>query len=331
MRELFFGNKAYEFPTRWEELSREQFLALMESLIEFIDGKTNAAGCRAMWFCRIAGIDIRKRDNDNALFWENIYRASDIFRFFFEIQYIDPETRKPKDLHHLPKEIRDKLRRFTPDELPDYPEFRWAAKLKHRHVIDAVFSKNLLSELNINGKFYPGYRFGMDGNILTTSLTAGQFIDALTVYNEYVTHQGTEHLNLLIAVLYFRNQPEVVKKVVNTMPERVKMGILLNFQAIMAFLMNKTRYAIIWNRDGKDATHGVSAKIDVGFADSIYSLAKNGFGTVAAIEKMNLVTYLDLLLKNIVDSVKILHENEINVAEIAERTNLSIAQVQRII
>lgn len=327
MREIYFGKNTYTFPDKWEELSREQFLQLVECLLDFREGKTNAAGCRATWFCKIAEIDTKRRDNKNDLFWENIYRASDLFDFFFEIEYLDPETGEPKSLKTMPREIRKKLRKKTPQELPDIPEFRWASKLKHRYVIDAVFAKNLLPEIIIDGALHPGYRFGLSGNLITTNLTAERFIDANIAYNEYVNDPKPEHLDMLVHVLYFNTEKAIDTKLLNKISARVKFAIVLNFQAIMAFLMQKTRYAIIWNRKGT-STDG---KLTVGMADTVYQLSKDGYGPVGDIGNYNLIRYLDLLLKNIIDSVTMLNENEINIGDIAERTGLTIAQIKNII
>ncbi|MCK5560928.1 MAG: hypothetical protein KAJ51_10060, partial [Thermoplasmata archaeon] len=205
---------------------------------------------------------------------------------------------------------------------------RWAAKLNHQYVIDAVFARNLLPEITINGRWIHGYRFELSGNLLTTNLTARRFIDANMAYNEYVNDPQPEHLDMLVKTLYFYDQPPLLQKSIANISPRVKFAIVLNFQAIMAFLMQKTRYAIIWNRESKP---GSENKLAVGMADTIYRLAKDGFGTVETLDNQNLITYLDLLLKNIIDSVNALHDNEINLGEIAERTGLSIAQIKTII
>ena len=324
MRELNFGKNTYTFPDTWEELNREQYLMLIDAIIDYQAGLTNALGCRATWFCNIAGIDTKRRDNKNDQFWENIYRASDLFRFFFELEYTDAKG-NVKSLDKLPRDIRDKLRKYPPSELPDEPEYQWAAKLNHRYVIDGVFPKNLLPEINIKGHFYPGYHFHRTGSLVETSLTAGQFISAVTAYNAYVADNTDEHLNKLIQVLYFYEKPAVVAKAVNYASDRVKFGILLNFQAILAFLMNKTRYSIIWNRKENDDTKN---KLSIGIADTVYSLEKDGYENI---EEANLFKYLDLLLKNIIDSVRMLNENEVDIGEISEKTGLTINQIKKII
>ncbi len=325
MRELHFGKNTYTFPDTWEELDREQYLMLIEAIIDFQAGKTNALGCRATWFCNIAGIDTKLRDNKNDQFWENIYRASDLFRFFFEIEYLDADG-KVKPLDKLPREIRERLRKQPPAELPDEPEYQWAAKLKYRYIVDAIFPKNLLPELLINGHYYHGYRFHRSGSFLETNLTAGQFISAVGAYNVYVESQKDEDLDQLIRILYFYEKPVVIAKAINYAPARIKLGVLLNFQAILAYIMNKTRYSIIWNR--KEGESEAKNKLSVGIADTVYTLEKEGFENI---ENANLFKYLDLLLKNIIDSVRMLNDNEVDLGEISEKTGLTIQQIKKII
>lgn len=327
MRTLFLGDNTYEFPDRWEELDKNQYLELVDSLIDYSSGKANALGCRATWFCNMAGIDIKRRDNLNDLFWENIYRAASLFTFFFEVEYFDAATGDKKTISHLPREIRENLRKNSPDTLPNLPEYRWASKLEYRFVIDAVFPKNLLPDVIVFGKSYPGYRFNISSSVFSTSLTARDFIDATMVYNQYVETRDPENLRQLIGLLYFKNV-QSSEKLVREVSERDSFAILLNFQAILAFLMNNTRYSIIWSRKSSTASE---KKLSVGVADSIYMLSKQGYGSVGELSRQNLVVYLDLLLKNVIDSVHMMHNNNATIEEIATETGLSITQVKKII
>lgn len=327
MRTLYFGDNTYEFPDRWEELSKLQYLQLVDALMDYSTGKANAMGCRATWFCNMAGIDIKRRDNQNDTFWENIYRAANLFNFFFEIEYFDKATGERKSISHFPREIREKLRKNIPDSLPDLPEHRWVSKLAYRYVIDAVFAKNLLPDITIAGKSYPGYRFGLSCSVLTTSLTTRDFTDATMVYNRYVESKDPENLRQLIGILYFKNVQNAEKLIIQV-PDRVSFAILLNFQAILAFVMNKTRYSIIWTRK---AAVSQENKLSVGVADSIYMLSKQGYGSVNELSRENLVVYLDLLLKNVIDTVLFMHNNKSTIEEIATETGLAIHQVKKII
>lgn len=330
MRTLYFGSSTYEFPDKWDELNKEQYLELVDALISYTSGKVNAIGCRVTWFCNMAGIDIKRRDNENDLFWENIYRAADLFTFFFELEYFDKTTGERKSLQHFPREIREKLRKHTPDTLPDIPEYRWASKMAYRYVIDAIFAKNLLPEILIGGRSFPGYRFDLSGNLLTTSLTARDFIDATTAYNEYVANPDPGHLKMLIKSLYFskvKNPEQYLAQV----SDRISFAVLLNFQAILAFLMNKTRYSLIWSRTPKKQDPDADGKLSIGLADSMYMLSKEGYGSVNELSRENLITYLDLLLKNIIDAAKFLHDNNSSLEEIATETGLTINQVKKIV
>lgn len=327
MRTLYFGDHTYEFPDRWEELNKLQYLQLIDALMDYSSGKANAMGCRATWFCNMAGIEIKRRDNQNDIFWENIYRAANLFNFFFEIEYFDKTTGEKKSINHFPREIRENLRKNSPETLTDLPEYRWASKLTSHYVIDAVFAKNLLPDITIGGKSYPGYRFSLSCSVLSTSLTARDFIDATMVYNEYVENKDPENLRQLIGILYFKNvqNSEIL---IFQVPDRVSFAILLNFQAILAFVMNKTRYSMIWTRKAAVSNEN---KLSVGVADSIYMLSKQGYGSVNELSRENLVVYLDLLLKNVIDTVLFMHNNKSTIEEIATETGLSINQIKKIV
>ena len=104
----------------------------------------------------------------------------------------------------------------------------------------------------------------------------------------------------------------------------IKQAILMNYMAIHIFLSQKTKYAILFSGTGTDK----KGKITLGFHDSIYSLIKAGYGDV---EKMNLVKFLDLMLKELKDSVKVLHDNEMSLQDIAAKSKLTVQQVKSLI
>lgn len=321
MLKITLGKNKYSFPEKWHELKPDQYLALCRRLFEYANGKLAVDELKAKFFCDIIGIEFKKRDNENDLLWENIYRLSREFTFFLKIDY--KADLKPVDL-----ELRRKLRKFSPDEIyTDDPVIKWVRRQKYKYSIDAVFAKNLLPSIMVGEQKVYGYRFELNGSLLKTTMTAQQFINASMALDAYDKSHKDKDLNLLMAILYNKDNPDYFNKV----DPVIRFAVLLNYQAIMAFITRKTKYSIIWHRGKKQEPKKEKNTYAVGAADSIYSLAKLGYGSIDDLSNYNLVRYLDLLLKNIVDSAHMLKDNDFDLAKISEHTGLSIELINQII
>lgn len=316
------GNNSYSFPEKWHELKPNQYHMLCEQLFDYTNGNLSIDELRAKFFCAVIGMEFKPSDDKNDLLWENIYRLSNEFRFFLKINY-------KGNLSPVPIELREQLKKRTPDEINSAePIIRWVKKLKYTYAIDAVFAKNLLPSIQLKDKKLYGYRFNLSAKFLKTTLTAQQFVYASMALDAYFKSNDENDLNMLIAILYGKDNPDLFAE----LNPVTKFAVLLNFQAVMAFLMNKTKYSIIWHRgSNSNNTEKKKNRYAVGAADSLYSLAKLGYGSIEELTEINLVRYLDLLLKNINDSVMMLHDHEVSVADIAERTGLSIPLITEII
>lgn len=327
MRTFYFSDNQYTFPDSWYELNPLQYQALVAVLLDFANGSITADAARAIWFCSIANINPQVVTDaaSGQLASENIYRASRELTFFLKIEYSEK-------IDHLSKESRKLLHKRPPEELPQTPEIRWASKLQYTYVPDTVFAAQLLPEIKLKKEVFTGYRAKLTGGILDVSLNAQQYIDANTLLDEYYKSLNYELLNDLLSILYFPghyNSEEIQLHAgkFETVSPIIKHAVLLNFQALTQFLALKTKYGLMWSR----ITNKKAPQISVGFGDTIYSLAKLGYGTVEELSHINLMKFLDLSLKNIIDTVSYLNENEVSLAEIASKTGLSIANIQKLI
>lgn len=314
------GKNSYSFPEAWHELKPHQYLLLCRQVFNFINGKITVDEMRARWFCSMAGIDFKAKDEKNELLWENIYRISREFVFFTKIEYSKP-------LKSVEPELRKKLHKYLPSEInTDDPVIRWVKKLEYQYKIDAVFVKNLLPSIKLGEKKVYGYKCRLLGNLLDTNLTAQQFVNAGMALAEYEKSKDEKNLDLLISILYNTELQQL-----NNVGAVTKFAVLMNYQAILSFLMHRTKYSLIWYRDPSAKQKKNENRYAVGAADSLLSLAKAGYGSIDELSEINLVRYLDLLLKNLNDSVHALNEYKLSPIEIAERTGLSVALVNEIL
>ncbi|MDR1119544.1 MAG: hypothetical protein LBM08_01335 [Dysgonamonadaceae bacterium] len=317
-------HKKYRYPDQWEELSPEQYLMLVELLLEFMQGNISAQEVRLAYFINIANINskaIIKRNRER--FNENLFRITRTLNFMFRYEYPDGS------LDEIAPELRKSLSKTLPNDLPDHVELQYVKKLKRQTFPDFTFAKNLLPEIKINGKKYPGYIFELHEEVIHTTLTAEQYVNANLLYGKYIDTRNPSYLDMLVATLYCPKGSDAVSfaETAAKSDNVDKQAVFICFQAIQTFLATRTKYAILWSRKPADKND----KLSLGLSDSIYSLSSAGYGSLNEVSQMPLTAFFDLLVKNIIDAVKTLRDMKLKKDEIAEKTGLSLDQINKII
>lgn len=331
MTDLYLKRKKYSFPDAWDELKPDQFIGLVTLLHQYEIGEISADQVRQLYFLMVAGLKPRRiRKTEKAeLFAENIVRAARHFRFFFCYEYA-----KQKSFSKMDPDIREKLRRFDPDELEQVPEVRAAAKMEREIRIDAVFGANLIPVLHHAGSIFPGYVFKLKEDILETTFTAGQYVDAVSVFQDYSKKPSETYLDLLIGILYQRkyssSRAHQLGPVFRNLPAVTRQAILFNFAAVHTFMASRSKYHILFAGSCAKETDVSKASL-IGFHDSIYSLSKAGYGSTSDLEKEHLVTFLDLMLKELRDAAAALKESGAKLPEISRKMKLTVAQIKQLI
>ena len=64
--------------------------------------------------------------------------------------------------------------------------------------------------------------------------------------------------------------------------------------------------------------------ISTGALESLYNLSSDGLGDVDTIERMNILQYLTILRKKLIDTVRSLHSAKMEKIDIAKETGLPI-------
>lgn len=324
MLTLHLNKKKYQFNNEWEELSPEQFIYLTSLLRLYQSGILSSDEVRVMYFLKIAGLmprRFRKKEKEE-LFSENVFRAASMINFFFKYVY---ENQKAFD--KLDPELQEMITRNDPDLLKDTAEIRAVRKLKRYLDVDMIFPYNLIPV--IPGTKLEGYIFKLENEFVNTSMTAAQYVDAYSVFERWSKENNPESLDLMVSVLY-QGENYSAKKAHEILPEvkklpgDVKFAVMINYMAIHLFMAQRTKYAILFSGSGTDKT----GKISLGFHDSIYSLIKAGYGDV---ENTNLIKFLDLMLKELKDGVKALHDAEMKLEDIASKSKLTITQVNSLL
>lgn len=185
-----------------------------------------------------------------------------------------------------------------------------------------ILDRQMVPEI---GRYY-GYRFSCRYGIADTDMVAEQYVDAIALMQLYGKNHDEPVLDRLVSVLYapIPYGMEAVAKVrVADMQHRFKIAAYYNFRGILEWIRRLHKYDIIFNRSG---SHG-SGVSPMGLEGSIYTLAKAGYGDYRQICRLNLFTYLDMLLDQSIESVRTLKGCGLKPTEIADKLHLDIDQI----
>jgi hypothetical protein len=309
----------------WTELSQKEFITVSSLIRQFQKGELNLFEMRVRLTLILLGLDIRRmkiRGNEDTLN-ENIYHLTRELNFFFKIEYEDQ-----KAFSHISAEVRKQLLHTSPEDLPQTPEIRAASKLKRHIRLNVEFGKNIIPELQIGRRHFPGYTFNVTDGIAQTSLTALQYSEAQKIIAQYAQNESSALLSLLCGILYQVGYSEEVAvdlaRQFSVVEHAVKEAVLLNFMAVTNFIVKETKYRILFDRPKKSKKE---QKYSLGLADNMYMLSKRGYGDSKLMENAGLFKFFDLLIKELSDQVAELKGAKKKLAEIAEIMNLTIEQV----
>lgn len=323
----FSNGKKYLLKNRWEELSPEEFKLILSYITRFMNSEITLQTFRIMVFMLVSGEKFRlhpdPEKSDRQI--ENMMRIAHQMVFPLRINY-----ENDKAFQKLKKEVRESLTRYLPEELPETPEIRWAARANKTIRPDLVFAKNLIPTIGRRRHKFTGYTFELNDQILITSLTTQQFIDAQMVAAEIHETGNESLLNMLVAILYPGNhysalQAAQTAKTLAWLDMETKQAIFINFNAIQSFLTTRTKYAILFN---EPTTAKAPEKHRLGLGSVAYSLIKSGYTNI---EESNLVKFFEIMYCDLVSNVKSLHRQGTAIDKISELTGLSMSKINQII
>lgn len=314
-------DKEYSIPNSWEGLTPYHFQALIRDIRSMAEGKLSVAEVRVNYVCRVMGWELKKiKDADGMA---NLAWLAEQVTFPFTIVYPDNDAA----LQDLDPETRKLCKRIPPHHLSGVTIARYLSKLPYHYAIDSCFCKQLVPAIHLDDdEIYFAYKIDTSFSRLTCSLTALQFIEARSLIGAPL-----EQLPLLAAILYYPDRyssdgaHELAQKFVK-LPADELTAIAFNFQAFVNYLFTKTEFKLLTEAESTK----VSA-ISTGALESLYNLSSDGLGDVETVERMNIVQYLTILRKKLIDTVRSLHAARMEKIDIAKETGLPIHIINNIL
>lgn len=304
----------YSIPNSWEGITPYLFQSLIHDIGLMAKGKLSVAMVRVNYVCRVMGWKLKKiKDSDG---WTNLAWLAEQVTFPFTIVYPDNDAA----LQDLDSDTRKLCKRIPPHRLTGITIARYLSKLPYNYAVDSCFCKQMIPVIRFNDEeLYSAYTIDTSFNRLTCSLTALQFIEARSLIGG-----SLEQLPLLAAILYYPDRyssdgaHSLAHKFVK-LPADELTAIAFNFQAFVNYLFTKTEFKLLTEAQGTK----VSA-ISTGALESLYNLSSDGLGDVDTVERMNILQYLTILRKKLIDTVRSLHSAKMEKIDIAKETGLPI-------
>lgn len=195
-----------------------------------------------------------------------------------------------------------------------------------RFLVNLCFCAQLMPKLVLNGTTYEGYHVRTDFNQLTCSLTALQYLEARALIS-----QGNDSLPFMAAILYCpgtydSERAHALSKEFAKLPMETLVAISWNFQAINTFLFTKTEFSLLAKFKEKN-----KAAIATDAMDALYDLSADGLGNNQEVEQMNVLTYLRILRKKTIDTVRQMRGLKMDTPTISLETGLPIEVINDMI
>lgn len=310
----------YSIPNSWDGLTPYHFQALMRDIQSFAEGKISVGMVRANYVCRIMGWNLQKIRNTDG--WANVAWLAEQVTFPFTIVYPDNDAA----LQELDSETYRLCKKIPPHRLHGITISRYLDRLDYKYAVDSCFCKQLVPAIHLEDETFFAYNIETMFNRLTCSLTALQFIEARGLLG-----CPKEQLPLLAAILYYPDRyssagAHKLAQKFTGLPMDELIPIAFNFQAFINYLFTKTEFKLLTELEETK----VSA-ISTGALESLYNLSSDGFGDIETIEHMNVIQYLTILRKKIIDTVRSLHAAKMDKADIARETRLPIHIINEIL
>lgn len=307
----------YSIPNAWELLTPQQFEGLLALLNQMAMGELSVAMVQVHYVCQVMGWNTARIKDEASL--QVLSILADQVTFIFNIEY------PAGALDGISSDIQQELKKTPPSKIADKGIGRYLAMHEYKYVVDSIFCAQLLPIIQIGRKKYQGYKIDVSFDTLTCSLRALQYIEAKALL-EY-----PEKLPLLCAILYLPGEysseaaHELAKEFAK-LPIATLSAIAFCFQAFNNFLFTHTHFSLLTQGTVKQ-----TSTIATGALESLYNLSADGLGNVNVVEQLNVIKYLTIIRKKLIDAVTSMNDAEVPVTDIEERTGLPLHIINNII
>ena len=174
--------------------------------------------------------------------------------------------------------------------------------------VNISLCRNILPELG----GHKGYTLDVTpAGVVDCDLTAEKYVDALTLTDLYTKTRSSETLEQLVSLLYGSSRGISILE---------QTAVYYNFRGFLEWLHNLPQYALIFHTTSKRS----GAASPLGLSSSIFTVSKQGYGTLKEIKELDCFAYLGVLVQMSIDSIHQLASAGLKAGEISEKTRIPI-------
>jgi hypothetical protein len=334
-------NRTITIPDSWDELTPDQYISTVKLIYQVIDGALTIIDFRLKLLQELTEYERSNKrfdQDDQEQINSNLYLLAEMLKFPLKPNYFNPEL-----LTVLNPELQMKLRYFFPWEINDpglMPELQMISdRLECCMAINLNMHYNPLPYLTPQPPLLKdrgrltGPTFNIDKNgMVETDILACEYVDAMEYYLLFQKTKEVRYLDMLVSMLY---RPERGKhntfeaqlraKNLELLDINLKRGVFLFFQNIQEYLVTRSRYKILFNREEDD-----SKAISLGIISTIYSLSKKGYGSSEEISMELIPDYFSMLLDMLIDAVGNMRSMNLKDPEIADKLKVPLFVIMQI-
>lgn len=317
-------NKIYSIPNSWEQVSPALYLQVVGDILRMSRGELSPAMLRVNYVCNSIGWDVTRIKDEDAL--ANIAMLSEQVDFILNLAYPDNDAA----LANLDSNTRRLFKKKDPQKVLGNAMAQYLRRLDYRYCMDDCWCAQLIPFIQMRRnlgrkKILRGYTVNTSFNALSCSLTALQYIEARNLLNH------TDALPLMAAILYSaaKYSSAIAHQRATefaSLSTELLYGIMLNFRAFNNYLFTKTDFSLLTASRLEE-----KRLISTGALESLYNLSSDGYGSAEEVEQMNIIQYLTILRKKIIESVRSMHSAEMKITDIEKETGLPIQIIKQII
>lgn len=317
---LYADSGTLSIPDCWESLTPQTYMAVVAALVEFGSGHKSPMDVKLEYVhhaLKDCGHPVQTQDDVC-----DMISLAEKVTFPFRISYTDEQL-----LNSLSAAERERFHMYDPNRI-DHPLARAIArKSSYQYVLNACFCAQLLPKVTLSGKVYKAYTIDTNYDVLSTSMTALQYLDARSMISK------EDSLPLMAAILYCPQpyDPDTAHKLALSMQSLDSVtlsAIQLNFLSFDTYLLTRTQFSILQDRHDQSKP---ASSITTGPIEGLYSLASAGYGNLEQVEQMNVIKYLTLMRKQLIESVQTMHSSGMKITEISQKSGLSFATLNKIL
>lgn len=319
------GN-TYSIPNAWECLPPNLYTKLVADILLMSQGKLSPAMLKVNFVCNAMGWVPGRIKGESAL--ANVAMLAEQVDFILSIAYPDNDAA----LVDLDEKTRRIFKKKDPAKVLGNTMAQYLRRLDYRYCIDDCWCAQLIPFVQLKKRFkkdviLKGYAVNTSFGVLSCSLTALQYVEARNLLG------NADSLPLLASILYSDPNTKYSSSFAHQratefreLPKEVLYGIMLNFRSFNNFLFSKTEFSLLTASRLED-----KKLISTGALESLYNLSSDGYGSASEVEQMNVIQYLTILRKKIIESVRSMHTHDMSLADIEKETGLPITLIKQII